>query len=561
MALWLILALMTTAALAAIALPFAFGSDVVQGGSDIAVYKDQLTEIDRDLEAGLIETGEAGAARTEVSRRLLQAADTIHTPPLIGKNLSKNPRMRRLATFAIALCLLPVLAGSLYLRLGSPAAVSAVSVADRTGADSDDAVVEAMVAQVEDYLKQVPGDGRGWETLAPVYMRMGRYDDAIRAWQNTIASLGDNADREENLGESLVAAANGVVTKEASRAFDRARSIDPDNVAARFYAGLAAKQDGRRDEAARIWRDLIAASPRDAEWVDTVRDALARLDEPSAAAADIAQAPAEQQVAMIKTMVESLAARLKTDGRDPDGWLRLARSYNVLGDRDKANAAVADARNALAQDPDKLAQFEDGLKSADQSPREEFKEPASAATSAREHDNATIQAMVDRLAERLAREGGDADSWFMLARSYATLGERSKALAVIARARQAFASEPESLSHFDQLSRDIEKASGAPAATAIPPKPETQNPAVADADSGEQQMTMIKGMVDRLAERLRQDGHDLDGWAQLMRSYVVLGQRDQAVAAGQRARIALSDNAEALRRIDATAKELGISLP
>jgi cytochrome c-type biogenesis protein CcmH len=454
MALWFIFLVMTVTALAAIILPLVFGRKITPGGSDTAVYKDQLSEIARDLESGLIGAKEADAARIEVSLRLLRAAELSQTAQYSSPDAKLS--VRRLAALAIASALLPTLTGGLYLRLGSPIAASIGKVVEQSRADSDDAIVEPMVTEVEAYLKEVPDDGRGWETLAPIYMRMGRYEDAVRAWQNTIAILGDNADREENLGESIVATADGAVTKEARTAFDRVRSMDPENVPARFYAGLAAKQDGRRDEAARIWRDLVAVSSPNTEWADTVRDALAGLDEPSAAATGEAQPLADQQVAMIKLMVDGLAERLKVDGQDLDGWLRLVRSYNVLNDRDKAASAVADARNAFVRNPEKLAKLEDGLKAANRSAerlsRGEIEERASIGT-AREHDNVTMQVTVDRLAERLEKEGGNPDGWFMLVRSYETLGEHDKALKAIARARRAFGSDSERLSYFDQLLR------------------------------------------------------------------------------------------------------------
>ena len=159
---------------------------------------------------------------------------------------------------------------------------------------------------------------------------------------------------------------------------------------------------------------------------------------------------------MIKLMVDGLAERLKVDGQDLDGWLRLVRSYNVLNDRDKAAAAAADARNAFAQNPEKLAKLEDGLKAANRpaesSSQGEIEERASI-SAAQQHDNVTMQATVDRLAERLEKEGGDPDGWFMLVRSYETLGEHDKALTTIAQARRAFGSDGERLSYFDQLLR------------------------------------------------------------------------------------------------------------
>ena len=279
MAFWVILTLMTAAALVAIVLPFMRSGEIVPTGSDVAVYKDQLAEIDRDGEAGLIGNIDADAARVEVSRRLLKAAevsDTDHSSSLIGSKIG----MRRRTVLVVTIIFLSMLAGGVYLRLGSPTVASVERSSDQVALSSNDPLIDAMVTQVEGYLKDTPNDGRGWEALAPVYMRLGRYDDAARAWRNTIANVGDSADREENLGESLVASADGAVTEEAKRAFDQALLMDPNNVAARFYIGLAAKQQGRRDEAATIWRGLIAKAAPEAEWVDTVRDALARLDEP-----------------------------------------------------------------------------------------------------------------------------------------------------------------------------------------------------------------------------------------------------------------------------------------
>jgi cytochrome c-type biogenesis protein CcmH len=556
MTLWLILALMTAGALGAVVWPFVVRAGPTSGGSEIAVYRDQLAEIDRDLQAGSIGSKEAGAARVEVSRRLLQAAAETrqYAVPLAGKHLST----RKLAVLAIASVCLPVLAGGLYLHLGSPIAASILIATEPSETDSNAAPVESMVNQVESYLKESPDDGRGWETLAPIYMRMGRYDDAIRAWQNAIANLGDDVEREESLGESFVAAASGIVTKEARDAFDRARSMDPNNVTARFYAGLAAKQDGRRDEAARLWRDLIAEAPPVAEWADTVRDALAQLDVPPAAGGE--QSLGEDQIAMIKYMVDSLAERLKTDGRDVDGWIRLVQSYNVLGDRAKFEAAVADARKALAADPVKLARFEAGSTTGNRPAAGETEGQDAARAVPPEHQNATVRTMVDGLAERLGKDGGDPDRWFMLIRSYETLGEQKEAQAATARAKTVFASDPEKLSYLNQLLRKDDDAapdvSTLNSALLVP-----EDPSVAAAPAAETQMTMIRGMVDRLAERLKQDGHDIDGWTQLIRSYVVLGQRDQATAAAVKARTALSHDADAIRRVVAAAKELGIVLP
>jgi cytochrome c-type biogenesis protein CcmH len=216
--------------------------------------------------------------------------------------------------------------------------------------------------------------------LAPVYMRLGRYDDAVRAWRNVIALNGSSAEREASYGEAMVAAANGLVTGDAKAAFDRALTIDPTNVMARFYKGLAADQDGKRAEAEKIWTDLIAGAPPNAPWLEVVRHALARgapasgapaaaatpaPGAPGPSAADVAtaaQMSADQRNQMVQGMVARLAERLKTDGSDVQGWERLLRAYMVLGQRDKAAAAAADARKALASDPDKLRRLNGVIK-------------------------------------------------------------------------------------------------------------------------------------------------------------------------------------------------------
>jgi cytochrome c-type biogenesis protein CcmH len=66
---------------------------------------------------------------------------------------------------------------------------------------------------------------------------------------------------------------------------------------------------------------------------------------------------------MIRGMVARLADRLKSNGNDLEGWQRLLRAYVVLGDRDKAQAAAADAKKALAAEPAKLHEIEDVIKS------------------------------------------------------------------------------------------------------------------------------------------------------------------------------------------------------
>lgn len=361
MTLWFVFALMTAAAVFAVLWPLGRGNASAREGSEAVVYKDQLAEVRRDAAAGMIGEAEAEAARVEISRRLLAASETeTHAVP------SASAPFRR-AVAVIALAGLPLLAVVLYAQFGSPS-LGDFPLASRAPVVAASASMDKLVAQVEAHLEKNPTDGRGWEVLAPVLVRIGRFDDATRAYRNVITYNGENATRRADLGEALVAASGGVVTAEAKAEFDRAVALDPNEVKARYFVGLAAEQDGRKDDAANAWRAMLASAPADAPWRPLIQEALTRVgvaapklsDEDVAAAKSMTEG---DRNTMIRGMVDRLATRLKDDGNDVEGWLRLVRAYMILGERDKAQAARGDARQAVGKDAVRLQQLNDGLKS------------------------------------------------------------------------------------------------------------------------------------------------------------------------------------------------------
>jgi cytochrome c-type biogenesis protein CcmH len=361
MTLWFVFALMTAAAIFAVLWPLSRGGRPQSDGSETVVYRDQLVEIDRDVAAGLIGPSEADAARVEIGRRLLAAADSPRDLPV-----ASNVRLRRSAA-VMALVGLPIMAVAFYLSLGSPR-LGDFPLAQRTSAPSVAQPFDNLVAQVEAHLEKNPTDGRGWQVLAPVLVRLGRYDDAVRAYRNSITYNGDSAERRADLGEAMTAAAGGVVTAEAKTEFARAVAVSADEAKASYFLGLAAEQDGRTSEATSIWRTMLAKGPPNAPWRPLVQAALARLggsgapvlsDDAVAAAKDMNET---DRNAMIRGMVERLASRLKQNGDDVEGWLRLVRAYMVMGDRDKARSALSDARQAVANDAERLRQLNEGLK-------------------------------------------------------------------------------------------------------------------------------------------------------------------------------------------------------
>ena len=128
--------------------------------------------------------------------------------------------------------------------------------------------------------------------IAPVYMRLERYDDAAHAYAEALRLLGEDPLRRAAYGEALVAAAGGVVTDEAREAFERALAEQPGQPQARFYLALAAEQDGKKAEAIRAYEQLLADSPPDAPWRGVVSARLAALKGEPAPAEASAGAPA-----------------------------------------------------------------------------------------------------------------------------------------------------------------------------------------------------------------------------------------------------------------------------
>jgi cytochrome c-type biogenesis protein CcmH len=374
MFLWFIFALMTAAAILAVMRPLGRRKPVAGGGSDVVVYKDQLEEIDRDRAAGLIGDAEAEAARLEISRRLLAAAGAADDQAAKRANKAETAavpgsnRLRRLAAAAVLL-ILPFGVPGLYAALGSPDLPGEPAFA-RAKTPRGQESIASLVGQVEEHLARYPNDGAGWEVVAPVYMRLGRFEDAVTARRKAIELNGETADREADLGEAQAAAANGVVTAAAKAAFERSIARDPHEAKARYFLGLAAEQDGKAEEAVSIWRSLLAEAPAGAPWASFVRQELARASgtqaTPGPGTEDVAMAAGmsdQQRLDMARGMVARLADRLQSDGRDVESWLRLVRAYVVLGDRDKARGAVTDAKRALGDRPDAVKRVDDLVKS------------------------------------------------------------------------------------------------------------------------------------------------------------------------------------------------------
>jgi cytochrome c-type biogenesis protein CcmH len=266
---WMIIAAMTGAAVLAVLWPLSRQRKAVSSPreAELAVYRDQLAEIERDRERGLLVETEADAARIEVSRRLL-AADAVR-----DRTDAAGAVGRRRTAAILSLAGIPLLALVFYGVVGSPE-FHDVRIEERSRRGME---LAAIVRSIEDTLHKNPDDGRGWEVLAPYYLSVGRNEDALKAQQNVLRLLGPTAEREATLGETLVAAANGIVTPEARAAFDRAVELNADNPKALFFLGLAALQSEKREEARGNWQRVLQVASPDDRWLAHARHQLDQL--------------------------------------------------------------------------------------------------------------------------------------------------------------------------------------------------------------------------------------------------------------------------------------------
>jgi cytochrome c-type biogenesis protein CcmH len=373
---------------------------------NLAVYRDQLAEVERDLARGVLAAGEAEAARTEIARRILALSPAETAPGAAGQAGGlKAHGATPLAAATVAILLLPVAAWMLYWQLGSPAmpdqpyAARIAAGSQPLAANPTHIDMKEAVERLGAHLKEHPEDLAGWLLLARSELSLDRFTAAADAYRQAAELTGNRADIMGDWGEAQVLAAGGTVTPAARAAFEAGLG-DPESAPrSRYYLAFAKLQDGDVKGALDAWVALAAEAPADAEWLGLVQQRIAqatkalgvdpatlkpvpgtaamtagaplpgpRADEPSppqapppatgmpsgsavaAAAKATAGAPPEERQAMINAMVERLAARLEDQPDDVDGWVRLGRSYMVLNQPDKAREAYLRASKLKPDD-------------------------------------------------------------------------------------------------------------------------------------------------------------------------------------------------------------------
>jgi cytochrome c-type biogenesis protein CcmH len=464
---WIAIALVLLATVVAIALPVlsARAPQSTTADHDLAVFADQMSELDRDRDRDLINAVEYDAARAEIGRRILLAE---RSSP--ARNTAARSGRSNLAVAIGVLLIVPLAATPVYLWRGNPSLVGAAVVADsRPAAAAREAETMAglqeSVTRLKARLAVAPEDFDGWVLLGRSYMVTQEPLLAIEAYGKAIALRPDDGAVRSFLGEAVVFSAAGTVTEAAQSAFRRALANDPSDPAARFYLALGDAQAGNLRDAFDDWLNLAGDTPPDAPWrpmlMQQLQAAAEDLGIDLATALPQGRAPAltqggrgpsredveaaqdmspQDRDQMIRGMVASLAARLEENPNDAEGWERLARSYRVLGET--AKAADAEARALAARQPT----------GGPSGPTRQTPTPDSAESAPSGQSDDTqqemIEGMVAGLAARLEETPQDREGWLRLTRSYEVLGKTDLALQSFEKAATHFPEDVEILQLF-----------------------------------------------------------------------------------------------------------------
>lgn len=314
----------------------------------LGLYRRQLGEIDDLARRGLLAEGERRSAHAEAARRLLNAADQP------ASAWSSQIPVRRVLLAAAVLA--PALAMGLYLAAGSPGMADqpfAARLQAWRSADPRTLDAPQMAVVVEALAKERPGDPEAQRYLGLARAAADDPAGAVRALRKAIALAPQRADLWESLGEAAMMEAGGEVAPQAAVAFGEALKRDPKAMGARFQLARAKVEAGDKAGGVADWRALLADMPPADPRRAAVQAAISMVEDGPPAAPPV-------QPDAIRAMVESLAARLHAQPDDPQGWVRLVRSYAVLGEADKRDEALKAAQVRYAAEPQVL----DALKAA-----------------------------------------------------------------------------------------------------------------------------------------------------------------------------------------------------
>jgi cytochrome c-type biogenesis protein CcmH len=333
MTIWL-LALLLTAIACATLYYAGVGRRVNAAGNAVDATQDhfraQLRAIEADAATGRLGAAEAVAAKGELAREVMR------------HKASEGPKGGSKLIVWLPVLLVAIISLGTYAWLGRPD-LPASPLAGRDAAAEGEVTLEAAIETIEARLAETPDDLRGWTVIAPAYMQLGRYDDAVNALRKVNELRTPTADTLTDLAEALMMEQDGSVEGEPFELLQQAHALDPNHVRSLYYIAGEETRTGQYEAAIRDWNALLQLSQGGEPWVVTAQNGL---DYARQELNPDATPPAAPDQAQIDAMVDGLEARLTAEGGTVDEWTQLVRSRIVQGRMDDAQAAYDAARRA-----------------------------------------------------------------------------------------------------------------------------------------------------------------------------------------------------------------------
>ncbi|MBS1140018.1 MAG: hypothetical protein H6R13_1471 [Proteobacteria bacterium] len=215
--------------------------------ANLAIFRDQLAELERENAEGSLAGSDFEQAKNELQRRLLDELGA-------GSEAAATHGPSRKAAIAV-LFLLPVLGLLGYNTLGNPRALDPMQTASPQEMTPEK--INDMVASLAEKLKANPDNVQGWLMLARSYKSMGRYDEAVDAFAKVESAIGNDPDQLASYAETIAMANGKGITGKSVQLVERALKIDPNHGHSLFLAGAAAMEAGQNKKGIAYWEALL----------------------------------------------------------------------------------------------------------------------------------------------------------------------------------------------------------------------------------------------------------------------------------------------------------------
>ena len=243
--------------------------------ANIAVYRDQLSELESDLKNGIVSQEQYTQDRDEIERRLLE--DTKSGTSEV--KASTTAATARYTAYAIGIAI-PLVAVVFYLNVGNPKAIEGpppTTVQPRMGAGGGERTqeqIEANVAALAKRLQSNPADAEGWTMLARSYSSMGKFPESVGAYTKATELTPKNADLWAEFAFATAMANGRSLEGGPMELIDHALKVDPENLKALQLAGTAAFQAKDYKKAIGYWERVLKRVPPDSEVTEAIQSRI-----------------------------------------------------------------------------------------------------------------------------------------------------------------------------------------------------------------------------------------------------------------------------------------------